>query len=58
MRSLGLAHHALDVDIEQVMNGPAAQEMARSDNPLTFIRSYLQGTAALKHTMLAVLEEV
>ena len=58
VRGLGLAHHALNVDIEQIMNGPAAQEMARSDNPLTFIRSHLRGTAALKHTMLAVLEEV
>jgi len=58
VRGLGLAHHALNVDIEQIMNGPAVQEMARSDNPLKFLRSHLRGTAALKHTMRAVLEAV
>ena len=58
VRGLGLAHYALDVDIEQILSGAAAQEMARSDNPVAFIRSHLRGTAALKHTLLAVLEEM
>ena len=58
VRGLGLAHHALSVDIEQILNGPAAQEMARSDNPLKFIQSHLRGTAALKPTMRAVQEEI
>ena len=58
VRGYGLAHYALNVDIEQLMNGPAAQEMVRSNTPIKFIRSHLRGTAALKHTMRAALEEI
>lgn len=56
--SFGLAHHALDVDIEQLMAGPEAQEMAQSDSPLKFFLSHVRGPGQFKQTMQLVLAQI
>lgn len=54
----GLAYHALNVDIQKIMEGEVAQKMAKGDNPVRFILSHLQGSVTLKQMMVAVQEEV
>lgn len=57
-RSFGLDYYPLDVDVQQLMDGPEVQAMSRSGNPLQFIRSHVRGTAALKQAMLAAQEAI
>lgn len=56
--SFGLRYHALDVDIQQMMESDDAQAMTKADNPIAFVTTHLNSSRNLQQTMIAVQEEV
>mgnify|MGYP002783567632 CR=1 FL=1 len=58
VRSFGVAFHALNVDIQKIMDDQAAQAMAHGDNPLSFAKSHLEGSKVMAEIMLQAQEEI
>ncbi|MBO0931958.1 glycosyltransferase [Fibrella aquatilis] len=58
VRGYGLPYHALNVDVQQAMENQAVQQMAKGDNPLSFILSHLSGNDSMKQTMIDVQDEI
>lgn len=58
VKGYGLPYHALNVDVEQAMNNPAVQKMAKGDNPLAFVMGHLSGSDSMQETMTALQEEI
>jgi sterol 3beta-glucosyltransferase len=58
VRGFGLPFHALNVDVQKIMDDQEVQEMGKGDNPIAFARSHLQASKTLQTTMVAVQEEI
>jgi sterol 3beta-glucosyltransferase len=59
VRNYGLNFYALDVDIQQLMEGNSdVQEMAKGNNPIKFIVSHLKGSKNLKKLMVKTQGEI
>lgn len=58
VQSFGIPFHALNVDIQKIMENQEVHEMTKGDDPIAFARSHLQASSALKKTMVQVQEEI
>lgn len=54
----GLKFCPLDVNIQQLMEGPDVQAMTKGDNPIAFFKSHLKSAKSLKQTTVRVQAEV
>jgi sterol 3beta-glucosyltransferase len=58
VQNYGLDFFALNVDIQQLMEGDDVKEMAKGNNPFKFIVSHLKGSKKLKRIMVATQAEI
>lgn len=58
VRGFGIDFHALNVDIQKIMDNQEIHAMAKGDSPIAFAKSHLEGSKALKQTMVQVQEEI
>jgi sterol 3beta-glucosyltransferase len=58
VRNFGLDFFALNVDIQQLMDGDEVQAMSKGNNPFKFIVSHLKGSKKLKNLMVATQSEI
>ena len=59
VRNYGLDFYALDVDIQELMEGNSnVQEMTKGNNPLKFITTHLKGSKHLKKIMIRTQWEI
>lgn len=58
VQGFGIPFHALNVDIQKIMDNQEVHAMAKGDSPLAFAKSHLEGSKALKQTMVQVQEEI
>jgi sterol 3beta-glucosyltransferase len=59
VRNYGLDFYALDVDIQELMEGNSnVQEMTKGNNPLKFILTHLKGSKNLKDIMVKTQGEI
>jgi len=59
VRNFGLDFYALDVDIQELMEGNSnVQEMTKGNNPFKFITTHLKGSKNLKSLMLKTQKEI
>jgi sterol 3beta-glucosyltransferase len=52
VKDYGLDFCALDVDIQELMEGKDVQEMSKGKNPIKFITSHLKGSRNMKELMI------
>ncbi|HRZ96986.1 MAG TPA: glycosyltransferase [Paludibacter sp.] len=59
VRNYGLGFHALDVDIQELMEGNSdVQKMTKGNNPLKFIITHIKGSKNLKKIMVKTQGEI
>jgi sterol 3beta-glucosyltransferase len=58
VRNFGLDFFALNVDIQQLMDGEEVQAMSKGNSPFKFIVSHLKGSKKLKQLMVATQSEI
>jgi sterol 3beta-glucosyltransferase len=58
VQSFGVPFHALNVDVQKIMEDQEVQAMAKGDSPLSFAKSHLQASKTLQTTMVRVQEEI
>jgi sterol 3beta-glucosyltransferase len=58
VQDYGLDFFALNVDIQKIMEGDDAKDMAKGNNPLKFIVSHLKGSKKMKALMVTTQAEI